>query len=64
LATYAATPPSQLEQLEGLEQLRFLEGGRPILAVPFPPLEWDCIELNNPEDVPAIEAALAKRGIA
>lgn len=64
LAEYMATPPSRLEQLEGLEQLRFLEGDRPIRAVRFPPLEWDCIELNNPEDVPAIEAALAQRGIA
>lgn len=63
LADYAATPPSALEQLEGLEQLRFLEGSRPIRVIPFPPLKWDCVELNNPEDVPIIEAALAQRGI-
>lgn len=64
LASYAATPPLVLEELEGLEQLRFLEGERPIRVVPFPPPDWDCIELNNPEDVPAVEAALAQRGIA
>jgi len=27
------------------------------------PLGWDCIELNNPQDVPVIEAILAQRGI-
>jgi len=64
LKAYAATPPSALEELEGLEQLRFLEGGGIIRVVPFAPLEWDCIELNNPEDVPAIEAVLCQRGIA
>lgn len=63
LATYAALEPTPLELCEGLEQLRFLESGLPIRLVPFPPLEWDCIELNNPEDVPAIEAILQARGI-
>lgn len=63
LAAYAAMEPSPLELCEGLEQLRFLERGQLIRLVPFPALEWDCIELNNPEDVPAIEAILQKRGI-
>lgn len=63
LATYAALPPSPLEELEGLEQLRFLDGEKPIRIVPFEPIGWDCIELNNPEDVPAIEAVLHQRGI-
>lgn len=63
LRAYAATPPSALERLEGLEQLRFLETGQQIRVVPFAPLAWDCIELNNPEDVPAIEAVLLQRGI-
>lgn len=63
LAAYAALNPTPLEQCEGLEQLRFLESGQPIRLVPFPALEWDCIELNNPEDVPAIEAILRQRGI-
>lgn len=63
LADYAATLPSPLEELEGLEQLRFLETGRRIRVVPFDPIGWDCIELNNPEDVPAIEAILRERGI-
>ena len=63
LRSYAAMEPTVLEQLEGLEQLRFLESGDPIRVVPFAPLDWDCIELNNPEDVPAIEAVLRQRGI-
>lgn len=64
LAAYAAHAPTTLELCEGLEQLRFLERGLPIRLVPFPALDWDCIELNNPEDVPAIEAILQARGLA
>jgi 3-deoxy-manno-octulosonate cytidylyltransferase (CMP-KDO synthetase) len=56
-------PPSQLEQLEGLEQLRFLDLGLPVSVVTLNPLEWDSIELNNPTDVPVIERVLAERGI-
>lgn len=63
LRAYAATPISPLEELEGLEQLRFLETGQLIRVVNFEPLGWDCIELNNPEDVPAIEAVLRQRGM-
>lgn len=63
LAAYVAAPPAPLEELEGLEQLRFLDMGQTIRMVPFDPLPWDCIELNNPEDVPAIEAVLRARGL-
>jgi 3-deoxy-manno-octulosonate cytidylyltransferase (CMP-KDO synthetase) len=63
LRAYAATPPSSIEQLEGLEQLRFLETGQRIRVVPFDPIGWDCIELNNPEDIPAIEEVLRQRGM-
>ncbi len=63
LADYAKMLPSSLEELEGLEQLRFLEGGQAVRVVPFDAPDWDCIELNNPEDTPAIEAVLQQRGI-
>lgn len=63
LAEYAAAAPSPLEELEGLEQLRFLDHDRPVRVVEFAPVGWDCIELNNPADVPAIEAVLSARQI-
>lgn len=63
LAAYVAAPPAPLEELEGLEQLRFLDMGQTIRMVAFDPLPWDCIELNNPQDVPAIEAILRGRGL-
>lgn len=58
LRAYAELPPFPLELREGLEQLRFLEGGLRIQMARFAPLAWDCIELNNPQDVPVIEAIL------
>lgn len=64
LALYNRAAPSPLEQLEGLEQLRFLDLGLPVSVVQLDPLGWDSIELNNPSDVPLIERVLAQRGIA
>ena len=63
LLRYAAAEPSPLELLEGLEQLRFLDQGLVVKAVPLDPIGWDCIELNNPSDVAPIEAILRQRGI-
>ncbi len=63
LRAYAAAEPSPLEELEGLEQLRFLEDRAPIRVVSFDSIGWDCIELNNPEDAHVVEAVLAARGI-
>lgn len=64
LGAYAAARPSALEELEGLEQLRFLDRRVPVRVVEVDPAGHDIWELNNPEDVPVIEAALARRGIA
>lgn len=63
LAAYAAAPVAELEELEGLEQLRFLVAGIPIAVVDVEPPEFALRELNNPEDVAPIEAALARAGL-
>lgn len=63
LESYCHVPASKLEQLEGLEQLRFLELDLPVSVCELDPLGWDVIELNNPTDVPVIERVLAERGI-
>jgi 3-deoxy-manno-octulosonate cytidylyltransferase (CMP-KDO synthetase) len=63
LQAYAALPCAPLERLEGLEQLRFLEHGLPVRVVEVSPPGYDLWELNNPEDVPAVEAALAQSGL-
>ena len=63
LTTYVATPPSELEELEGLEQLRFLVAGIPIHVVDVETPAFALRELNNPEDVSPIEDALAMAGL-
>ena len=63
LASYVATEPSELEQLEGLEQLRFLALGIPVSVVEVEPPPFALRELNNPEDVAPIEEALALAGL-
>jgi 3-deoxy-manno-octulosonate cytidylyltransferase (CMP-KDO synthetase) len=59
LAAYAGLPEGPLERLEGLEQLRFLENGIPVACVEVAARGRAFWELNNPEDIPRIEAALA-----
>jgi 3-deoxy-manno-octulosonate cytidylyltransferase (CMP-KDO synthetase) len=63
LALYAATPASELETLEGLEQLRFLVAGVPVAVVEVDAPPFALRELNNPEDVEHIERALAEAGL-
>jgi 3-deoxy-manno-octulosonate cytidylyltransferase (CMP-KDO synthetase) len=63
LRRYAATPACELEQLEGLEQLRFLVTGVSVKVVEVPSPSFSLRELNNPEDVPAIEATLNELGL-
>ena len=63
LERYAATPVSELEMLEGLEQLRFLAAGVRLAVVDVETPSFRLRELNNPEDVDPIERALAEAGL-
>ena len=63
LAAYAAAPACELELLEGLEQIRFLDMRVPVRMVEVDPMGCDIWELNNPEDAAVIETALASRGL-
>lgn len=63
LERYVATPVSELETLEGLEQLRFLVTGVPMAVVDVETPPFALRELNNPEDVEPIEQALIDAGL-
>jgi len=63
LDRYVASPVSELETLEGLEQLRFLASGMRIAVVDVETPPYALRELNNPEDVEPIEQALAEAGL-
>jgi 3-deoxy-manno-octulosonate cytidylyltransferase (CMP-KDO synthetase) len=63
LAAYAGWDEGTLERLEGLEQLRFLERGRPVLCVEVEARGREFWELNNPQDVPRLEAMMAAMGM-
>jgi 3-deoxy-manno-octulosonate cytidylyltransferase (CMP-KDO synthetase) len=63
LERYVATPVSELEALEGLEQLRFLAAGVSVAVVEVATPPFALRELNNPEDVAPIEQALAEAGL-
>lgn len=60
LAAYAAAGATRLERQEGLEQLRFLERGQAVGVAVCDAPAWDMIEVNNPTDVPLVEAQLAR----
>ncbi len=64
LREYALAKAGPLETLEGLEQLRFLENGKRILCVEVQAKGRQFWELNNPEDVPRLEAMRADMGLA
>lgn len=58
LAAYTSWPVSELETLEGLEQLRFLVNDTKVRCVIVQGKGRVFWELNNPEDVPRIESVL------
>ncbi|WP_171123846.1 MULTISPECIES: manno-octulosonate cytidylyltransferase [unclassified Ruegeria] len=63
LAAYPTWPVGPLEQLEGLEQLRFMENGRKVLCVEVEAKGRQFWELNNPQDVPKLEQMMAAMGL-
>ena len=62
LKAYPTWTVGPLERLEGLEQLRFLENGRQVLCVEVSAKGRQFWELNNPSDVPVIEAMMQAMG--
>lgn len=62
LAAYPRWAKGPLEQLEGLEQLRFLERDQAVQCVEVDARGEQFWELNNPQDVPRIEAILRQMG--
>lgn len=62
LRTYLRWDQTPLEISEGLEQLRFLERGMSIQTLEVPLFTHGFREVNYPEDVSAVERALAAQG--
>lgn len=62
LERFEAAAPTALERLEGLEQLRLLELGIPVRAVPVPPGRFDLGGIDTEADVARAEALIARHG--
>ena len=62
LRCFERAPPTVLENLEGLEQLRLLELGIPITTVPVPPPRFDSSGIDTEADVQRVEALIAAYG--
>ena len=63
LADYPTWSQGPLETLEGLEQLRFMENGKPVLCVEVQANGRQFWELNNPSDVKVIETMMLQMGL-
>ena len=62
LEAFEAAPPTELERLEGLEQLRLLALGLRIDAVAVEPSRFDISGIDTPEDIVRAEALIATHG--
>jgi 3-deoxy-manno-octulosonate cytidylyltransferase (CMP-KDO synthetase) len=62
LERFEATPPSSYEQLEGLEQLRFLEMGLTVQTIEVAPLRHAMSGIDTQADVALAEALIARWG--
>lgn len=62
LEWFVTAPQSTYEKLEGLEQLRFLEGGRTIATVEVEPPTHVMSGIDTPADLALAEEAIARLG--
>lgn len=62
LEWFTATPQSQYERLEGLEQLRFLEGGRTIATIEVDAPSHAMSGIDTPADLLLAEKAIKRLG--
>lgn len=62
LQRFEACPPTDLENLEGLEQLRLLELGIPIMTVAVDPPRFDSSGIDTEADISRVEALIALHG--
>lgn len=62
LRRFEACPPTALEALEGLEQLRLLELGIPIMTVAVDPPRFDSSGIDTEADIVRVERLIAEHG--
>lgn len=62
LERFEAEPPSVMEQLEGLEQLRLVELGIPIMTVRVDAPRFDSSGIDTQADIARVEALIAAHG--
>lgn len=62
LRRFTALPPSPLETVEGLEQLRLLENGMSVQCVPVAAAAISTGGVDTPEDLARLEALIAAHG--
>lgn len=62
LLRFEASPPTTLENLEGLEQLRLLELGIPVMTVAVDPPRFDSSGIDTEADIARVEALIAAHG--
>lgn len=62
LTRFEQAPPTELENLEGLEQLRLLELGIPVTTVAVAPPLFDSSGIDTEADISRVEAMIAAHG--
>lgn len=62
LTRFEQAQPTSLEELEGLEQLRLIELGIPIITVSVDPPLFDSSGIDTEADIIRVEALIAKHG--